>query len=78
LVLDGIDMLSSLAGSLFMLVELLECRLDITTANGVRWGTRSVMVAALSHFPKLKNELGLLGSGRNANQTEDEVDALWA
>jgi hypothetical protein len=37
-----------------------------------------VLVATLSHFPKLKIELGLLRSGRNAKLIEDEADALWA
>jgi hypothetical protein len=37
-----------------------------------------VLVATLSHFPKLKTELGLLRSGHNAKLVEDEVDALWA
>jgi hypothetical protein len=36
------------------------------------------LVAAMSHFPELKNELGLLGSGRNANLAKDEADAPWA
>jgi hypothetical protein len=66
LVLDGIDMPSSLAASLFMLVELIKGWVDTTTANGVRWGPRSMLVAALSYFLELKTELGLLGSGRNA------------
>jgi hypothetical protein len=35
------------------------------------------MVVALSHFPELKNELELLGSGRYADLTEDQADALW-
>jgi hypothetical protein len=36
-----------------------------------------VLVATLSHFLELKTKLGLLGSGRNVNLVEDEVDALW-
>jgi hypothetical protein len=78
LVLDGVDMPSSLVASLFMLVELIKGWVDTTTANGVRWGPRSTLVAALSHFPELKTELGLLGSGRNSVLIEDEADALWA
>jgi hypothetical protein len=31
----------------------------------------------LSHFLELKSELELLGSGRNADLTEDQADALW-
>jgi hypothetical protein len=72
-VLDKADMTSSLAVSLSMVVELLEARVDIAATNGVHWGTRSVVVAALSHFL----ELEMLMSGRNAVLTEDQVDALW-
>jgi hypothetical protein len=35
------------------------------------------LVAIVSHFPELEAELELLGSGRNAYLTEDQVDALW-
>jgi hypothetical protein len=35
-----------------------------------------VLGAALSHFLELGNELELLGSGRNVDLTEDQVDAL--
>jgi hypothetical protein len=62
LVLGGVDGPSSLAASLSMLAELLEGRIDFAATKGVRWGTRSVLVAALSHFPELKSELELLGS----------------
>jgi hypothetical protein len=57
--------------------ELLWGRINTATANGVRWGTRSVLVAALSHFSELKSELELLRSRHNANQTDDQADALW-
>jgi hypothetical protein len=77
LVLDNIDGLSSLAASLSMVVELLEGQIDTTTTNGVCWGTRSALVAAMSHFLELKSELQLLGSGCNADLTEDQADALW-
>jgi hypothetical protein len=36
-----------------------------------------VLIAALSYFLELKSELELLGSGHNANLTEDQADALW-
>jgi hypothetical protein len=36
-----------------------------------------VLVATLSHFPEFETELELLQSGRNADLTEDQVDALW-
>jgi hypothetical protein len=31
----------------------------------------------LSQFPKLEPELELLGSGHNADLTENQLDALW-
>jgi hypothetical protein len=58
-------------------VELLESWIYATAANGVHWGLHFVLVAAVLLFPELKPELELLGSGRNADQTEDEADALW-
>jgi hypothetical protein len=75
--LDNADEPSSLAASLSMAVELLEGWVDFAAANGVRWGTRSALVAALSHFLKLDTELELLESGCNADLTENKVDALW-
>jgi hypothetical protein len=62
MVLGNADGSSSLVACLSMVAELLEGRIDITVANGVHQGTRSVLVAALSHFPELKSELDLLGS----------------
>jgi hypothetical protein len=52
-------------------VELLEDRIDTATANGVRWGIRSVLVATLSHFLQLGTKLELLGSRRNMDLMED-------
>jgi hypothetical protein len=52
------------------------CRIDTTTANRVRWVSRSVLVATVSHFLELKTELKVLGSGRNADLTEYKADAL--
>jgi hypothetical protein len=46
-----------------MVAELLEGRIDTTVANGVRCGTQSTLVSALSHFLELKSELEILGSG---------------
>jgi hypothetical protein len=74
-VLGNADRPSSLTTSLSMAAELLEGRIDTTTANGVRWGTRSVLVAALSHFPERKSELELLWSGQNADLADDQADA---
>jgi hypothetical protein len=68
---------SSLAASPSMVVELLKGRLDIAATNGVHWGTQSVLVASMLHFMKLKSELELLVSGRNADLTDDQADALW-
>jgi hypothetical protein len=62
LVLDDANRPSSLTVSLSMVAELLEGRIDTAAANGVCWGTRFVLVAALSHFSELKSELELLGS----------------
>jgi hypothetical protein len=75
-VLGNVDGLSSLAASLSMVAELLEGRIDTMAANGVRWGTQSALVVALSHFPELKSELELLESRRNADLTDDQFDAL--
>jgi hypothetical protein len=45
--------------------------------NGVHWVTNLALAATLSHFLELGTELELLGSGRNTNMTERQVDALW-
>jgi hypothetical protein len=71
LVLDNVNGPSSLAASRSMVTELLEGRIDTATANGVRWVTQSVLVAALSHFLELKTELELLKFEHNADLTED-------
>jgi hypothetical protein len=76
LVLDSIDGPSSLAASLSMMAELLKGQIDAAAANGVHWGTQSMLVATLSHFLELKSELELLGSGHNVDRTKDQVDAL--
>jgi hypothetical protein len=77
LVLGNADGLSSLAASLSMVAELLTGRIGTATANSVCWGTRSALVATLSHFPELKSELELLGSRQNADLTDDQADAVW-
>jgi hypothetical protein len=59
LVLGDVDGPSSLVASLSMVAESFKGRIDTAAPYGVRWGTQSVLVAALSHFP----ELELLGSG---------------
>jgi hypothetical protein len=45
---------SSLAASLAMVAEEVENWINTMAANGVRWGTRSALVAILSHFLKLE------------------------
>jgi hypothetical protein len=56
--------------------ELLEGRINAATANGVCWESRSALVATVSHFPELETKLEVLGSGHNADLTENEADAL--
>jgi hypothetical protein len=75
-VLGSADGPSSLAASTSVVAGLLEGQIDATTANGVRWGSHSTLVAAMSHFLVLKAELEVLGSGCSANLIEDEVDAF--
>jgi hypothetical protein len=70
--------MSSLAESLSSAAELLEDRIDAAVADGVCWGTRSTLVAALSYLLELGTELELLQSGCNTDLTEDQVDDLWA
>jgi hypothetical protein len=77
LVLDNDDRSCSMAASISMVAELLKELVDAVASNGVRWGTRSTLVAALSHFPELEVELVLLGSGCNVVLMKDHVDALW-
>jgi hypothetical protein len=76
LVLKRVNGTSSLVASLSSTTEPLEECIDVMDVNGVHWGTRSTMAAALSHFPELGTDLELLGSGHNADLTEDQVDAL--
>jgi hypothetical protein len=68
---------SSLTMSLSMAAEEVEKRVNVAATNGVRWGTRSTLVAALSHFPELEPELELLGSERDADLSDGQTDALW-
>jgi hypothetical protein len=57
LVLDSTDGPSSLAASMSMAAELLEGQIEAATTNGVSWGSRSVLVTAVLHFPELKAKL---------------------
>jgi hypothetical protein len=62
-VLGNVDGPSLLATSMSMVAELLEGWIDTVAANGVRCGTQSALVAALSIFLELKTKQELLGSG---------------
>jgi hypothetical protein len=76
-VLDSTDGPSFLVASMATVAELLEGRIDVAAANGVRWESRSTLVTAVSHFLELKTELEVLGSRHNVDLTEDEADAMW-
>jgi hypothetical protein len=77
LVLGDINELSSLVESQAEATEEAENWINTATVNGVRWGTQSTLVAVLSHFPKLEPKLELLGSGWDADLTDNWADALW-
>jgi hypothetical protein len=78
LVLGGTDGSFLLEMSMSAVAKLLESWIDTATAKKVRWGSRSALVAAVSHFMELDADLEVLGSGCNAGMTEDELDALWS
>jgi hypothetical protein len=60
-----------------MVVEEVENWINIATANGVRRGTKSALVAILLHFPKMELELELLKFRRDADLSDDQADSLW-
>jgi hypothetical protein len=76
MVLERPDETSSLATSLSSAVEQIKDCIIATATNGVCWGTQSMLVATLSHFPELGTELELLGSGCSMDLMEGQVDAL--
>jgi hypothetical protein len=76
--LKGFDEMSSLAASLSLVEDLIEGRVDAAATNRVRWGSWLALTAALSYFSELEPELDLLGSGRNADLTKDQIEPLWA
>jgi hypothetical protein len=78
LVQGSVNGLSSLATSMSAVAELLGNRIDAAATNGIRWGSRFVMVAVVSHFPELDTDLEVLGSRCSMGLTSDEVDALWS
>jgi predicted metal-dependent hydrolase len=77
LVLKRSDEASSVAALLSSTADLIEGHIDAVATNGAHWGARLALIAALSHFPKLEPELKLLGSRRNADLTESQMEALW-
>jgi hypothetical protein len=77
LVLSNVDGPSSQVMSLSIVVDEVEGQINTMATNGVRWGTRFTLVAALSHFLELKSELELLRFGQNADLSDDQMDALW-
>jgi hypothetical protein len=68
--LGSVDGSSSLAASMSVVAELLEGWINAAPANGVRWGSHSMLVATVSQFLVLR-------SGCNVDLTKDKVDALW-
>jgi hypothetical protein len=76
LVLGDIGGSSLMVASMSALTEKLEGQIDAVIANGVHWGSCSVLVAAVSHFPELDADLEVLGSERNVGLTKDEVNVL--
>jgi hypothetical protein len=76
IVLESPDETSSLAMSLSSAVEQIKDCIVAMATNGVCWGTRSMLVATLSHFPELGTKLELLGSGCSVDLMEGQVDAL--
>jgi hypothetical protein len=78
-VLGDTGELSSLVASLARVAEEVQNRIILAAANGVRWGTRSALIAGCSHFLELEHELELLGSGRDADLSGDRfmLFGLW-
>jgi hypothetical protein len=66
----------SLEASLSLVAELIEGYVNTMASNVIHYRTWSTLTAALSHFPNLETELELLGSGRNADLMESQLDAL--
>jgi hypothetical protein len=78
LVLGDVDGSSLPVTSMSTVVERLESQIDVAVANGVRWGSRSALVATMLHFPELDTDLEVLVFGRCTRLIEDEVDSLWS
>jgi hypothetical protein len=76
MVQGDVDGSSSLAMSMSTVVGKLEVWIDAAGTNGVLWGSHSVLVATVSHFPELDANLKVLGSGCNTGLTKGKVDGL--
>jgi hypothetical protein len=77
LVLGSSDGSSSPAAYMSTVMELLEGRIGTTAANKARWGSRSMLVAIVLHFPEVEVELEVLRSRCSVDLIEDEAGALW-
>jgi hypothetical protein len=72
-VLGDTGELSSLVASLTRVAEEVQNWIILAAANGVRWGTRSALIAVCSHFLELEPALELLKSGRDADLSGDRL-----
>jgi hypothetical protein len=50
---------------------------SLEATNGVHCEAQLALTTDLSHFPELETHLELLGSGRNADLTDGQLDAFW-
>jgi hypothetical protein len=66
----------SLAASLARVAKEVENYTNTVATNAVRLGTRSALVAVLSHFPELEPEFELLEYRRHVDLSNDQADAL--
>jgi hypothetical protein len=69
---------SSLVASLAKMAGEDKNQINTAAANGVEWGTRSMLVAVLSHFLELEPKLELLMSSRDTDTTNDQANVLWS
>jgi hypothetical protein len=76
LVLGSVDGLSSLIASMSTAGVLLKGRINAATADGVCWGSYSMLVVVVSLFLELKTKLEELEFVHSADMTKDEADAL--
>jgi hypothetical protein len=57
--------------------DLIEGRVGAAAINKVHWGAWQEMTTVLLLFPELELELELLGSGYNADLTNNEMEVFW-